>query len=238
LGWGVSNLATWLDRNIYHPDITSRESGVFLIRLINSLMETRGIPLETLVKEKYRLRDAVAALIDKHRNNARMKSFESFFGVNTPLEVSPQKVFEYDPDEYPCPVNSLHRGTHQLNKHYYTDIGDLKSSGEEFECAQFIDRLEEVEYWVRNLPRQQRYSFWLQTSTDRFYPDFVCKLKDGRILVVEYKGADRIDNPEEEEKQEIGEFWEQHSNGTCLFVMPTRRQFEVIRAKVKQEVAH
>lgn len=236
LGWEVSNLATWLDRNILHPDITSRESGVFLIRLINTLMEKRGIPLETLVKEKYRLRDAVAILIDKHRNNARVKSFESFFGVNTPLEVSPQKVFEFDPDEYPCPVNSLHRGTHQLNKHYYTDIGDLKSSGEEFECAQFIDRLDDVEYWVRNIPRQQKFSFWLQTSTDRFYPDFVCKLKDGRILVVEYKGADRVDNPEEKEKQDIGEFWEQRSNGMCLFVMPTRRQFEVIRAKVKQKV--
>jgi len=33
------------------------------------------------------------------------------------------------------------------------------------------------------------HSFWLQTSTDKFYPDFVCKLKDGRVVVVEYKAA-------------------------------------------------
>lgn len=92
--------------------------------------------------------------------------------------------------------------------------------------------MEEVEFWVRNLPKQPAFSFWLQTSTDRFYPDFVCKLKDGQILVVEYKG-DRIDLPEEQEKLAIGEFWEQHSNSKCLFVMPTKRQFEVIRAKVK-----
>jgi len=233
LGWKVSNLATWLDRNIYHPDIPASDSGVFLIRLLNTLIEKRGIPLETLVKEKYRLREAVSQRIDSLRMRAREQSFQSFFKDGNQLEVSPQKIFEFDQDEYPCPVNSLHRGNHQFKKHFYKDVGDLKPSGEEFECAQFIDSLDEVEFWVRNLPRQQKYSFWLQTSTDRFYPDFVCKLIDGRILVVEYKGSDRMDNPEEKEKLDIGEFWEQKSNGTCLFVMPTNRQFEVISAKVK-----
>jgi hypothetical protein len=28
-----------------------------------------------------------------------------------------------------------------------------------------------------------------EASAGCFYPDFVCKLKDGRILVVEYKGG-------------------------------------------------
>jgi type III restriction enzyme len=109
----------------------------------------------------------------------------------------------------------------------------MKSTGEEFECAQFLDNMPEVEFWVRNLSRQPKFSFWLQTSSDRFYPDFVCKLKDRRILVVEYKGSNIIVTPEEQEKLQIGEFWEQKSNGTCLFVMPTNRQFAAIRAKVK-----
>lgn len=231
LGWKVSNLTTWLDRNIPHKDIPASDSGVFLTRLINTLIEKRGIPLETLVKEKYRLRDAVAKKIDEHRRKAQKTFFDSFFEKNSRLEVSPNRVFEFT--EYPCPVNSLHRGSHQFQKHYYKDIGDLKSSGEEFECAQFIDNLPEVEFWVRNLSKQPTFSFWLQTSTDRFYPDFVCKLKNGRILIVEYKGSNIIDTPEEQEKLQIGEFWEQHSNGQCLFVMPTKRQFEVIRTKVK-----
>ena len=41
-------------------------------------------------------------------------------------------------------------------------------------------------YWVRNLALKAT-SFRLQTATDRFYPDFVCQLKDGRVLVVEYR---------------------------------------------------
>jgi hypothetical protein len=60
------------------------------------------------------------------------------------------------------------------------------SNGEEFECARFIDQMDEVSRWVRNTPRQAS-SFWLQTYTDKFHPDFVAELSDGRILVVEYK---------------------------------------------------
>jgi type III restriction enzyme len=48
----------------------------------------------------------------------------------------------------------------------------------------------------------------------------VAKLKDGRILVVEYKGADRWSNDDSKEKLAVGELWADRSNGACLFVMP------------------
>jgi type III restriction enzyme len=64
----------------------------------------------------------------------------------------------------------------------------MKSKGEEYECAVFIDQLDEVRYWIRNIPRRPT-SFSLPTSKGRFYPDFIVLLRDGRILVVEYKGA-------------------------------------------------
>jgi len=51
-----------------------------------------------------------------------------------------------------------------------------------------------VKFWVRNLVRSD-FAFWLSTSSDRFYPDFVAQLKDGRFLVAEYKGEDREGTP-------------------------------------------
>ncbi len=39
---------------------------------------------------------------------------------------------------------------HQFRKHYYPDVGDLKTEGEEHECAQTIDSLAEVTTWVCN----------------------------------------------------------------------------------------
>ena len=84
---------------------------------------------------------------------------------------------------------------------------------------------------MRNIDSQPTRSFWLQTSKGRFYPDFICKLKDGRILVVEYKGSHIYIDAEE--KRIIRELWEKCSNGRCLFVMPTNREYGGLRAKAR-----
>ncbi len=57
------------------------------------------------------------------------------------------------------------------------------------------------------------------TSSDKFYPDFVCKLKTGKFLVVEYKGLDRATNDDTREKERLGQLWEARSGGECLFLM-------------------
>jgi len=231
LGWKVSDLVHWLDRNFIHHDLTANETGVYLTALVNNLIDKRKIPLDTLVREKYRLRDAVIAKIDEYRKSAHEQAFKSFFDSKSKVEVTPDLVFSYgSPDDYPAPVGSLYRGQHTFKKHYYPEVGKFDSN-EEKQCAEFIDSMDEVEYWVRNISNQPSRSFWYQTSTDRFYPDFVCKLKDGRYLVVEYKGKDRY--PLEQEKRDIGELWEKRSTGKCLFIMPTDRKYDLIEAKIQ-----
>lgn len=232
LGWKVPDLVHWLDRNFLHHDLTATETGIYLTALVNNLIEKRNIPLDTLVREKYRLRDAVIRKIDEYRKSAHEQAFKSFFDAKSKVEVTPDLVFSFDPLEYPAPVGSLYRGQHNFKKHYYPEVGKFDSN-EEKQCAEFIDSMDEVEYWARNISNQPSRSFWFQTSSDRFYPDFVCKLKNGHYLVVEYKGKDRYDNPEEKEKREIGDLWEKRSKGKCLFIMPTDRKYDVVQAKIK-----
>jgi hypothetical protein len=106
-----------------------------------------------------------------------------------------------------------------------TPAGDLT---EEFQCAQFLDStLPGVRFWVRNLSKRST-SFRLQTSTDWFYPDFVCQLEDGRILVIEYKGGHLLDAADAKEKRDIGNLWAARSNGRCLFAMPSNNRFDEI----------
>ncbi|MDP2161800.1 MAG: hypothetical protein Q8K02_15055, partial [Flavobacterium sp.] len=108
------------------------------------------------------------------------------------------------------------------NKNYYPLVGELESEGEEFECAQAIDRNMAIRCWVRNLSRRDN-SFRLPTSTDYFYPDFVALLNDGRILVIEYKGKPYETNDDSKEKINIGELWEKKSNGKGLFLFAVKR---------------
>ncbi len=118
-------------------------------------------------------------------------------------------------------------------KHSVRTIGELQPDGEEHDCAAFIDGLEPVKRWVRNLDRRPDASFWLQTSTDKFYPDFVAELVDGRILVVEYKGEDRWSNDDSKEKRAVGELWAERSGGGCIFVMPKGLDWQAIRAAAR-----
>ena len=234
--WDADQLANWLDRTIKHLDILQRESLPFLQRLVKYLVEERSIPIAVLVRNKYTLKDAAAAKIDGHRQNVHQTAYENYLlpECATPVVVSPAHCFSFEPYSYS--YNTRYTGHYQFQKHYYEHVGDLKSDGEEFKCAEFIDRLPEVKFWVRNLERKPLQSFWLQTSTDKFYPDFVCLLTDGRYLVVEYKGVFLWDAKDAEEKREIGELWEKRSGGSCLFIMPKGPDFGAIRAKLSQNL--
>jgi type III restriction enzyme len=57
---------------------------------------------------------------------------------------------------------------------------------------------------------------------------------DGRQLVVEYKNARDWSNEDSTEKRNLGELWEERSQGRCLFVMPKGiDDLESIRIKIR-----
>ncbi len=93
-------------------------------------------------------------------------------------------------------------------------LGKRRRGGQEAEehiCARESELLEEVDFWVRNLVHATQ--FWMPTATQRTYPDFVARLKDGRLFVIEYKGGDRVSNDDSKEKRLIGELWAKKSGG-------------------------
>lgn len=137
-----------------------------------------------------------------------------FKEASAPVYVTAAATHRFDPNKYP--YIRRYDGL-ALPKHYYEVIGDLNS--EEYECAKAIAYCDGMEFWVRNLERESESSFWIQTSSDKFYPDFVCKLKNGKFLVVEYKGSHLAGNTDTDEKERLGQLWEARSNGQCFFLM-------------------
>jgi type III restriction enzyme len=215
--WSVSSLVVWLDRNIPHQDITPQDAYTYLERLVQRyLIEKQGYTLEELVSDKYNLKRAVENRIDEHRQEAREQAYQSILFDDSDdgasVTVSPELCFQFSEDAV---YNSFHDAEYVYKNHYYGPdrIGAMDSEAETT-VAQFLDRHPSVQYWVRN---PVRHGFWLQTSTDKFYPDFVCKLNDGRILVVEVKGSHLWE--EAREKRNLGKVWADRSDGDCLFVM-------------------
>ncbi|MFO7684237.1 MAG: DEAD/DEAH box helicase family protein [Chloroflexota bacterium] len=230
-GWTHADLVYWLDRAVPHPDIVPSESGAFLNKLVQNLIDQRGFSLDQLVHDKYRLAAVTRKKIDEYRQHALNQAFQQFLIPNSPIVVTPDLLFTFDTHRYP--YNTPYRGTYTFQKHYYPDIGAM--NGEEADCARYIDTLEEVEMWVRN-PERSSKAFSLQTSSDKFYPDFVCKLKKDRYLIIEYKGEDRKTNEDSREKESLGQLYEKRSNGKCLFIMITNKNYAAISAKINTKL--
>jgi type III restriction enzyme len=202
--------------------------------MLTLLTEKCGLTLEQLTAHRYKLSQASQRKVEACRKKAQGEVFDGLVLPKGPLVVSNEGVFTFPPDCYPC--NTSYPASRHFRNHYYPLVGEMKNEGEEFECARFLDNLPEVQFWVRNLsgPGREKTSFWLQTSTDKFYPDFVCKLKDGHRLVVEYKNKTDWSNDDSKEKRKLGELWEARDPGDCIFYMPKgSTDVPTIREKIK-----
>ena len=222
--WTDTAFVRALDKHLRQPDIRQEVMLEYLRRAVNSLLEKRKLDLSTLVRFKYPLIKALAQKIKANRKQAYEKGYqETLFGPTAAVETSYEYAFRYGKDSYA--PRWYYTGRYQFKKHFYPMVGELKSSGEEFDCAQALDGLPQVKHWVRNLELQPQHSFWLLTSSDRFYPDFVAELQDGRILVVEYKGDAYVTNDDSKEKKALGELWASRSGGKGIFLMAEKRDY-------------
>jgi len=216
-------LSRWLDKQCRQPDITQPVLLEFCRKIVVYLMKQRHIPLSDLFRFKFQLAKAVEQKIKACRKQGYATGYQTFlFGPKAHVETSFADGFAFDRSRPYDPTWS-YQGAYQFKKHFFALPGELASNGEECDCAFLIDNLPQVKHWIRNLANRPLTSFWLPTSTDRFYPDFVAQLRDGRVFVIEYKGAHLIDTQDTKEKKNIGELWAAKSNGKGLFLMAEKK---------------
>jgi type III restriction enzyme len=216
-------LVGWLDQESRQSDVTQREMTGFLSNIINHLLKKPELTLTTLIRNKYPLANAIQDLVSEYRKQAATKGYQqALFANESEVLTTYDFSYEFKADNYPARP-PYYSGNYDFNKHYYPQIEDMKSTGEEFECAQVIDLMPEVRHWVRNLVRRDEASFSLPLSHGNFFPDFIVELKDGRILIVEYKGEAYKTNDDSAEKRLVGDLWAKHSQGNCLFIMTVKK---------------
>lgn len=218
LDWTDLQLSRWLDRECRQADVTQPVLLEFCRKVVAYLTSTRGLALKYLLRFKYQLAKAVQQKIAAYRQQAYAQGYQTFL-LNPQAHVATSFADGFAFDNRPYPATELYRGAYQFKHHFFGSIGELDGKGEEFECAKLLDTLPQIKYWIRNLPGRPQTSFWLPTSTDRFYPDFVAILQDGRVFVIEYKGAHLADGDDTKEKTNIGQLWAVKSTGKGLFLM-------------------
>ncbi|WP_066708966.1 DEAD/DEAH box helicase [Celeribacter ethanolicus] len=235
--WTPNSLVRWLDGKVRDPWIGQAELLAWLSDVVTHLTRDRGIPLSQLMRCKFVLARKLNEKIRGFRQMERDKVYQmNLFGPEARVEVSFDDGIRFF-DEMYFDVQK-YRGMYKF-KHHFTGPDevptfDSKDGGEEVKCALALDALPGLKYWTRNVSRHPN-SFSLPTSTDKFYPDFVAVMEDGRLLVVEYKGKQL--SPEESrdsrEKELIGQQWAKASAGKAVFVMATMERGDPKEVRVQ-----
>ncbi|HEV7232737.1 MAG TPA: DEAD/DEAH box helicase family protein [Sphingorhabdus sp.] len=208
--WDAAALSRFLDRGtkqIHTPQPVYLE---YCRWVVTHLLDVQRMPLAVLVRGKYALRRAVIERVKQLREQTAQRGVQMFLGGMGEPVVSDGWTFRFDPYHYN--VASFYQGPFRPNKHYYARMGKL--NGFEVECARIIDGLSEVETWVRN-GEVSPGNYSIPTSKGNFFPDFVAKLHDGRVFVIEAKG--RVDDYDRE-KDNIARQTAECSGGRMLFV--------------------
>ncbi len=220
-GWTPEALALWLDRQVRQPDIGQGELLKWLSNLIGHLLKARGLPLAALMRCKFILARKIRDKISTIRRQERKSAYQQrLFSPEAKVEISFDDAFSFKAGMYQD--QRCYRGRWKPGKHFlgpaHVPAFDGTEGGEEFQCAETIDRLPGVKYWLRNVARHPE-SFRLPLATGWFYSDFIALLEDGRLFAIEYKGAHIVEKSDTAEKRTIGELWEHKSAGQGLFII-------------------
>lgn len=208
-----NDLTRLILKHIDHNDlqtIGSRQLTKFVYAVVLYLAKDRNMDIIELKSNIYLLTEVIFNKIKDIESNLIKKKYQSLINDSSVWEIDPNRMFTFDANNYPTQTPDKELSSY-FTKHYYKLVDKLNN--EELEFAKYIDKLEEVECWIRNIDRNPQHSFWLQTSTDRFYPDFVLQLKNGKVLVVEYKGK-HLQNEDTAEKEKVGLMWASLSDQT------------------------
>ena len=220
-----ASLVQWLERQCRTIDILPAELASWLARMVSWLVSERGIPVRTLIDWQYPLATCIRSKIAGIRASVRQQAHQAaLFDETAALTTDGACVARFDAESY-ATVPTTPTGAFRLRRHLLgadrVPLLDGNLGGEEFQCAWTLDSLEEVELWVRNLPKHPG-SFWLPRVQGRFYPDFVACLVDGRLFVVEYKGEHLATALDAREKDLIGQLWARRTGNVFLMVRRTR----------------
>lgn len=107
------------------------------------------------------------------------------------------------------PINTLTG----ITKNLYVEEGEMNDF--EKKIIYEIANMDSVVFWHRNLERGKGF---LLNGFINHYPDFIVKMKDGKIIVIETKG-DHLDGSDSLKKLRLGEKWASKAGNKYRYFM-------------------
>ncbi len=203
-------LVIWLDKKLRFPMLSPEDKVAFIEKAVQSQIKKKKRSLPELSVNRYLFADRLSLEITEILEKYTEKVFADL------LEKKKIKVSPFD--SYPDTI-SLKSPTSQIyNRNLYERVDAV--NGEESGFMKRIDlgALDNIDFWVRN--REKVDPFYIQGwRKGKFYPDFVAVTKKGNIVALEWKGEDRLENPDTKYKTEIANTWAKLGKGKLHFFL-------------------
>lgn len=230
--WDENDLVRWLDAELHRGDslqgLSLAESQPWLRRVVAGLIADRRLTLPSLVRRRHTLAEVLRTKITDH-GRQQVRNAMKLLMRDEPdsIQTSDEYTFSLAEQDY-APAH-LFEG-HSFQRHAFTLVGAMNR--EERECATRIDQHPNVARWVRNLDRATQGGFYLPLAPGRFFPDFIAELKDGTLVLIEYKMGKISNDPAELHKKSVGELWADRSDGRARFAWVVNKDWAALETSL------
>lgn len=211
-GWTKQALTVWLEKRLqgHTGHLISQPK---LVEYIGRNVDNLDLDIPILGRCRHQLLETLKRKLLHTQDTARKNAMDTYlFAPNARVEVGNPFTFDISYN----PAQQYH-GSYQFKHHYYGVIANMNN--EELEVAKVLDTHKDIKFWIRNL--EKGYGYKLPLHNGNFYPDFVAELNDGRIVVVEHKGAHIDNTPETDAKNRIGDFWAEKTGNVFIMTRNT-----------------
>lgn len=214
-------LIQWIDKKLRFTMIDREDKVKFLEKVVDTIKDHT---IADLSVNRYVLLTQLDNLINSVLKEYAKQKFDKL------LKDGKIKIKKFE--NFPEIITLSEELPEQFNKSYYSKVDKLNKEELSFLERLDLDTLPNVDFWVRN---REKKDFYLQGwQRNKFYPDFIALTKKGNILLLEWKGEDRISNEDTEYKTELGGIWEKIGKGKLNFFLVHNGNIEKILSKIKE----
>jgi superfamily II DNA or RNA helicase len=215
-----TELVQWLDKKLRFSLLKKEDKVKFLSKAIDYQLKKHT--LSELSVNRFVFADRLGEFINTTLEKYAKNRFDSL----------KKKISVKQFDAFPDKITLKQAVPQEFNKNYYKRIDKLNSEELNFVQRLDLDALPNIKYWVRN--REKIDPFYIQGwKRNKFYPDFVAVTKKGAIIVLEWKGEDRISNEDTEYKVKAADVWASLGKGKLYFFLVHSGNIEEILKTIK-----
>lgn len=216
-----NDLVQWLDKKLRYPLLEKEDKTKFLEKLIK---EIKGFSVSDLSVNRYVLAEQISQRIDKILNDTAEENYKEL--------KKKGKIALIETEPFPETITLKSEQPITFQKNYYEKVDKLNKEELAFVERLNMDTLPNIEFWIRN---REKEDFYLQGwKKNKFYPDIIARTKGGAILLLEWKGEDRVSNEDTQYKVNLGKEWEELGKSKQRFFLVHNKNIEATLEEIKK----